>query len=63
MAWCVFFRVAGSALFLFVTRVFADHADDVLAAHDFARFAEAFDGCSDFHGLVVFCGGGESLCR
>jgi hypothetical protein len=48
---------------LFVARVFADHADDILAAHDFARFAEAFDGCSDFHGLVVGFGGDDSFCR
>jgi hypothetical protein len=52
-----------SALFLFVARVFADHADDILAAHDFARFAEAFDGCSDFHGLVVGFGGDDYFCR
>jgi hypothetical protein len=31
------------SLLLFVARVFADHADDVFAAHDFAAFALAFD--------------------
>jgi hypothetical protein len=35
--------VCGSALFLFMARVFANDADDVLAAHNFARFAQSFD--------------------
>ena len=32
----------GSALFLFMTRVFANNADHVLSAHDFARFTQSF---------------------
>jgi hypothetical protein len=32
-----------SALLLFVAGVFANHADDVLAAHNFAGFAHSFD--------------------
>jgi hypothetical protein len=32
-----------------MTRVLADHADDVLALHDAAGFAKALNGCSDFH--------------
>ena len=39
----------GSALFLFVARVFANDADDIFAAHDLAGFAHSFDGGSDFH--------------
>ena len=37
-----FFLVAGLALFLFVARIFANHADDIVAANDFARFAQSF---------------------
>ena len=33
----------GSALFLFVARVFANDANDVLATHDLACFAQSFD--------------------
>jgi len=36
---------------LFVARVLADDADYVLALHDAAGFAKAFDGCSYFHDL------------
>lgn len=34
--------------------VFTDDADDIFAPHDFAAFAKAFDGGSNFHetGLV-----------
>ena len=39
---------------LLVPRVLADDADDVLALHDAAAFAEALDGCSYFHGLKIW---------
>ena len=56
------FGFGGSALLLFVTRVFADYTHDVLASHDLAAFAQALDGGSDFHFTV--CGFGVSvLCR
>ena len=36
-----------------MSRVLADHADDVLTLYDAARLAKALNGCSDFHdGLV-----------
>jgi hypothetical protein len=35
-------------------RVLADDADDVLALHDAAAFAESLDGCSYFHGLKIW---------
>jgi hypothetical protein len=34
---------------LFVTRVLAEDANDVLALHDLAVFTESFDGFSYFH--------------
>ena len=40
-----------SALPLLVARVFTDDADHILALHDAAGLAKAFDGCSYFHGL------------
>lgn len=49
------------ALFLFVARILADHAHDILATHNLAGFALAFYGGSDFHFTV--CGFGASLCR
>jgi hypothetical protein len=39
-------------LFLFVTGIFANDADDAFAPHDAAGFAESFDGGSDFHGSI-----------
>jgi hypothetical protein len=39
-----------SALPLLMARVLADDADNVLALHDAAALAKAFDGCSYFHG-------------
>jgi hypothetical protein len=42
-AWCWL------ALALFVTGIFADDANHIVAADDLAGFAEAFDGGSDFH--------------
>ena len=39
----------GSTLTLFVPRVGADHAHDVLALNDLAMFTQPFDGRSDFH--------------
>jgi hypothetical protein len=36
-------------LALLVARVLADDADHIVAAHDLAGFAKAFDGGSDFH--------------
>ena len=44
---------------LFVTRVLADDAHHVLAPHNLAAFAQAFDGGSDFHRTV--CGFGVSV--
>lgn len=43
-----------SALFLFVARVFTDDAHGVFSANDLAAFANAFDGCSNFHGMICF---------
>ena len=57
----VVFWLSGSALFLFVSRVFANDADDIVAANDFARFAQSFYGGSDFHFLLCGCGDDESL--
>jgi hypothetical protein len=34
---------------LFVAGIFTNDADDVFPPHNFAAFAKAFDGCSDFH--------------
>ena len=51
-----------SALPLFVARIFANDADDILALHDAAGFAKSFDGCSYFHGLKSgFVFGGQKI--
>ena len=51
-----------SALPLFVARIFANNAHDILALHDAAGFAKPFDGCSYFHGLkVVDSFGGQKI--
>jgi hypothetical protein len=41
----------GLSLLLLVAGIFTNHANDIVPPHDFATFAEAFDGCSDFHGI------------
>lgn len=38
------------ALLLFVTRIFANYPNDILPPHNFAAFAETFNGGTDFHG-------------
>jgi len=48
----------GLSLFLFVARVFADHAHDIFTANNFAAFADAFDGGSDFHFFLLESGAG-----
>jgi len=51
-------------LFLFMAWVFANYADDVLAAYNLARFAQSFYRCSDFHFLLFGLFDDESfLCR
>ena len=47
------FGIRELTLPLFVARVFTDHADHVFTLHDAAAFAEAFDGCSYFHGVKL----------
>ena len=47
--------VFGLALPLLVARVFTDDADHILALHDAAGLAKAFDGCSNFHGFKSGC--------
>ena len=49
---------SGLALALFVARVRADDAQDVLAFHDAAGFAKALDGGSYFHGFLSGFKGG-----
>jgi len=36
---------------LFVARIFTNYANHIFALYDAAALAEAFDGCSYFHGL------------
>ena len=51
------------ALPLFMARVLADHADDVLALHDAAGFAEALYGCSYFHWKIFKTVSGDKKSR
>jgi hypothetical protein len=44
---------AGLALTLFVARIFANDADDVLPFHNAARLTQALDGCSHFHNWIL----------